>query len=62
MATTDVNRTIEAVWRIESARVIARLARLVHDIGLAEDAAQERSSRHSSNGPTQGSRTTRGPG
>jgi RNA polymerase sigma-70 factor, ECF subfamily len=41
MATTDVNRTIEAVWRIESARVIARLARLVHDIGLAEDAAQE---------------------
>jgi RNA polymerase sigma-70 factor (ECF subfamily) len=41
MATTDVNRTNEAVWRIESARVIARLARLVHDIGLAEDAAQE---------------------
>jgi RNA polymerase sigma-70 factor (ECF subfamily) len=41
MSTTDVNRTIEAVWRIESARVIARLARLVHDIGLAEDAAQE---------------------
>src|SRR6186713_2273507 len=41
MATTDVNRTIEAVWRIESARLIAGLARLVRDVGLAEDLAQE---------------------
>jgi RNA polymerase sigma factor (sigma-70 family) len=41
MATTDVNRTIEAVWRIESARLIAGLARIVRDIGLAEDLAQE---------------------
>jgi RNA polymerase sigma-70 factor, ECF subfamily len=39
--TTDVNRTIEAVWRIESARLIAGLARLVRDVGLAEDLAQE---------------------
>jgi RNA polymerase sigma factor (sigma-70 family) len=38
---TDVNRTIEAVWRIESARLIAGLARVVHDIGLAEDLAQD---------------------
>src|SRR5687768_17176366 len=38
---TDVNRTIEAVWRIESARLIAGLARLVRDVGLAEDLAQE---------------------
>jgi RNA polymerase sigma factor (sigma-70 family) len=37
----DVNRTIDAVWRIESARLIAGLARLVRDVGLAEDLAQE---------------------
>jgi RNA polymerase sigma-70 factor, ECF subfamily len=38
---THVNRTIDAVWRIESARLIAGLARLVRDVGLAEDVAQE---------------------
>jgi RNA polymerase sigma-70 factor (ECF subfamily) len=37
----DANRTIEAVWRIESARIIAGLARLVHDVGLAEDFAHD---------------------
>jgi predicted RNA polymerase sigma factor len=37
----EVSRTIEAVWHIESARLIAGLARLVRDIGLAEDLAQE---------------------
>ena len=37
----DVNRTIDAVWRIESARLIAGLARIVRDVGLAEDLAQE---------------------
>jgi RNA polymerase sigma-70 factor (ECF subfamily) len=41
MATGDVNRTIEAVWRIESARLIAGVARIVRDVGLAEDLAQE---------------------
>jgi RNA polymerase sigma factor (sigma-70 family) len=35
------HRTIEAVWRIESARVIAGLTRLTRDVGLAEDFAQE---------------------
>jgi RNA polymerase sigma-70 factor (ECF subfamily) len=39
--TADVTRTIEAVWRIESARLIAGTARLVRDVGLAEDLAQE---------------------
>ena len=39
--TTDVHRTIEAVWRIESARLIAGLARLVGDVGVAEDLAQD---------------------
>jgi len=37
----DVHRAIEAVWRIESARLIAALARMVRDVGLAEDLAQE---------------------
>ena len=35
------HRTIEAVWRIERARVIAGLTRLTRDVGLAEDLAQE---------------------
>jgi RNA polymerase sigma factor (sigma-70 family) len=37
----DVHRTIDAVWRIESAKLIAGLARMVHDVGLAEDLAQD---------------------
>ena len=38
---TDTHRAIEAVWRIESARLIAGLTRLVGDVGLAEDLAQD---------------------
>jgi RNA polymerase sigma factor (sigma-70 family) len=38
---TDVKRTIDAIWRIESARLIAGLTRIVRDVGLAEDMAQE---------------------
>lgn len=38
---TETLKTIDAVWRIESARVIAGLARLVNDVGLAEDLAQD---------------------
>ena len=41
MATLEANRTVEAVWRIESARVIAGLTRMVHDVGLAEELAQD---------------------
>ncbi len=41
MSDTDVRRTIDAVWRIESARLIAGLARVVRDVGLAEDLAQD---------------------
>jgi len=37
----DVHRAIDAVWRIESARLIAGLARIVHDVGLAEELAQD---------------------
>jgi RNA polymerase sigma factor (sigma-70 family) len=36
-----VHRTVEAVWRIESARIIAALARMLRDVGLAEEMAQE---------------------
>jgi RNA polymerase sigma-70 factor, ECF subfamily len=41
VTTRDVRSTIEAVWRIESARLIAGLARIVRDVGVAEDLAQE---------------------
>jgi RNA polymerase sigma factor (sigma-70 family) len=37
---TDIHRTIDAVWRLESARLIASLTRMVGDVGLAEDLAQ----------------------
>jgi RNA polymerase sigma factor (sigma-70 family) len=41
VTTSDTHRAIDAVWRIESARLIAGLARIVHDVGLAEDLAQD---------------------
>lgn len=37
----DTQRAVEAVWRLESARIIAGLARLTGDLGLAEDLAQD---------------------
>lgn len=41
MTAADVQRAIEAVWRIESPKLIATLARMLHDIGRAEDIAQD---------------------
>jgi RNA polymerase sigma factor (sigma-70 family) len=41
VTTSDIHRTIDAVWRIESARLIAGLARIVRDVGLAEELAQD---------------------
>jgi RNA polymerase sigma factor (sigma-70 family) len=38
---SNTHRAIEAVWRIESAQLIAGLARIVRDVGLAEDLAQD---------------------
>jgi RNA polymerase sigma factor (sigma-70 family) len=38
---TETHRVIEAVWRMESAKLIASLARIVRDVGLAEDLAQD---------------------
>jgi RNA polymerase sigma factor (sigma-70 family) len=37
----DVHRTIEAVWRMESAKIIAALARVLRDVGAAEELAQD---------------------
>jgi RNA polymerase sigma-70 factor (ECF subfamily) len=41
VAVSDARAAVEAVWRIESARLIAGLARMVRDVGLAEDLAQD---------------------
>ena len=41
MVVPETHRAIDAVWRLESPRIIAGLARIVHDIGLAEDLAQD---------------------
>jgi RNA polymerase sigma factor (sigma-70 family) len=41
MTATDTNRAIDAVWRIEAPKVIAGIARIVRDVGVAEDLAQD---------------------
>src|SRR4051795_11724754 len=41
MTTAESHRAIDAVWRMEAGKVIAGLTRLVRDVGLAEDFAQE---------------------
>ena len=41
MSAADSHRAIDAVWRMEAAKVIAGLTRMVRDVGLAEDLAQE---------------------
>jgi RNA polymerase sigma factor (sigma-70 family) len=41
VAATETHRTIEAVWRIEAPKLIAGLARIVRDVGVAEDLAQD---------------------
>ncbi len=41
MSASDVHRAIEAIWRLESARVVAAVTRIVRDVGLAEQLAQD---------------------
>lgn len=41
MSNTDAHRAIDAVWRIESPKLIAGLARMLRDVGVAEDLAQD---------------------
>src|ERR1700753_4055093 len=39
--TASIHRTIEAVWRMESAKIIAKLTRMLRQVGLAEELAQD---------------------
>ncbi len=41
MSVADTHRTIDAIWRIESSKIIAYLTRMVRDVGIAEDLAQD---------------------
>jgi RNA polymerase sigma factor (sigma-70 family) len=41
VSTSDVQQTVDAVWRMEAAKIVATLTRAVGDVGLAEDLAQE---------------------
>jgi RNA polymerase sigma factor (sigma-70 family) len=41
MVDADIQRSVEAVWRIESAKIIAKLSRMLRDVGLAEELAQD---------------------
>src|SRR4051812_50176128 len=41
MKATETNRVIDAIWRIESAKLVAGLTRITCDVGLAEELAQD---------------------
>src|ERR1700727_54025 len=41
MVESNIRSTVEAVWRMESAKIIAKLARMLRDVGLAEELAQD---------------------
>ena len=62
MTATDTHLAIEAVFRIEQAKLIAVLARMVRDVGIAEDLAQEALTSHSNDGRNRASLITRAPG
>jgi predicted RNA polymerase sigma factor len=53
---------IEAIWRIEQAKLIAGLARIVRDVGLAEELAQDALVAALSSGRSRASRTIPAPG
>ncbi len=60
--TFDAHRTVEAVWRIESARIIGAVARMVRDIGLAEELPRMRCSLRWNTGLSQACPTFPAPG
>ena len=63
MKGTDTHRAIEAVWRIESAKIVGSLTRMVRDVGVADELAQDALvSPRSSSGRPRAFRTTRAPG
>jgi RNA polymerase sigma factor (sigma-70 family) len=41
MTSSDLRRVVEAVWRMESARIVGALSRMLRDVGVAEDLAQD---------------------
>src|SRR5438270_11586329 len=41
MADPSIHRLLDAVWRMESAKIIAKLARMLRNVGLAEELAQD---------------------
>jgi RNA polymerase sigma factor (sigma-70 family) len=41
MKSSDIHRTVEAVWRMESAKIVGALARVLRDVGVAEELAQD---------------------
>jgi predicted RNA polymerase sigma factor len=59
---SDAASTVSAVWRLESTRLVAGLARMTSDLGLAEDLAQDAWSLHWSSGRLRVSPRTRAPG
>ena len=62
MTTRDAHRAIDAIWKIESPRLIATIARMVRDVGLAEELAQDALVSLSSNGRRPASPTIRAHG
>jgi RNA polymerase sigma factor (sigma-70 family) len=54
MSASDAQRAIDAIWRIEGAKIIAGVARMVRDIGLAEELAQDALIAALERWPTQG--------
>ena len=62
MTDATTHETIEAVWHLESTRLIAGLVRMVRDVGLAEDLAQDALVAALTQWPTSASPTTPAPG
>ena len=62
MPTLEVQRAVEAIWRIESERVVARVARIVRDVGLAEALAEDALVAVLAEWPAPGSRTSQAHG
>ena len=62
MDTNELQRTLDAVWRIESAKIIAALTRHRRDLGLAEEAGAGRIVAAMEQWPKSGARTIRAPG
>jgi RNA polymerase sigma-70 factor, ECF subfamily len=56
---TETERAIQKVWKLESAKLIASIARIVRDVGLAEELAQDALVAALAQWPSEGARTRR---